>query len=83
MLRFYNALQFLSKFNEDWINEQTIKCIKLHLEYLDVKTFFEILTKNPQRFLTYLDIAKAWLTTRNSNSFRQAVNDDHRFFLLK
>jgi len=34
-------------------------------------------------FLTYLDIAKAWWTTRNSNSFSQAVNDDHCRFCFK
>ena len=33
--------------------------------------------------LTYLDIAKAWTTTRNSNSFSQAINDDHFYFKNK
>ena len=33
--------------------------------------------------LTYLDIAKAWTTTRNSNSFSQAINDDHYYFKNK
>jgi hypothetical protein len=48
-----------------------------------VKTFFETLTKSPDWFLTYFDIATAWITTRDSNSFSHAFNDDYSFLLVK
>jgi len=50
------------------------------MECLVVETVFVTIAKNTAVFLIDSDIAKAWITTRNSNSFSQAVNNDHCYF---
>jgi len=66
------------------MNEKTIKCFITSFGISLWETLFQKKKKKQSyTLLTYLDIAKAWTTTRNSNSFSQAINDDHYYFKNK
>jgi len=61
--------------------ERTIKCkiISIGISYCE-NIFQNINKTNKNLVLTYFDIAKAWETTGPSNSFSQAINDDHYYY---